>query len=62
MSKTLKIVFIAPLFNTQHERESVEIKLAILLVVSLGKPPNKIASSLCSSQRVGQQPPLKNQG
>ena len=47
------MVFTASLLGAQHNRDGVENKPASLLVVSLGKTLNGMASSLCGKQVVG---------
>ena len=54
MSKKFKkSVIIASLLGAQHKRVSVENKSASLLVVPLGKAPNRISPFLCWRQAVG---------
>ena len=47
------MVFTASLLGAQHIKDSVENKLASLLVVSLGKALNGMPPSLCGRQMVG---------
>ena len=49
----IKMVFIASLLGAQQNRDSVESKLASLLVVTLGKTLNGMPPSLCDRQMVG---------
>ena len=51
--KTLKMVFTVSTLGAEQNKNSVEKKLASLLVVSLGKALNRMSPSLRSRQVVG---------
>ena len=51
--KTLKMIFTASLFGTQHNRDSVDNKPASSLVVSLGRKLNGMPPFSCGRQVVG---------
>ena len=49
----LKVVFTASLLDAQHQRDSVENKLASLLVLPLGKALSRIPPFGCGRQMAG---------